>query len=124
MIESIPLYELWKVKTVALLGINADAVHIYAGVVSFLFLAVVYRKQRPKLWMLIPGLLASLLIEVLDYHYWMQTVGYFEWQKSLLDILNTNLLPFILFVLLRGDLLPKRQLPVQKSAPTPLDLPY
>lgn len=107
MIEEIPMYSLMKIKAVSLMGMNADAVHIYAGMVFFLLLAITFRRGSPSGWLLLPGFIASIVVEILDYHYAMHSVGYFSRYLSLMDILNTNIIPVVLYLLLRRNYLPK-----------------
>lgn len=105
MIEATPPYELAKIHLVSALGINADACHIYVGLILFVLAAVVFRKRGVRTWMLIPVIVSAILGEVFDAQHQLNVLGYWEWDKSIHDILNTVLMPVVLYCLLKLRLL-------------------
>lgn len=113
MIELPSFYEQLKIDIVSYLGINADAVHIYLGLVPFLMIATAFRNRGLHIWMLIPVLLLSLGVEIADASHQLHTLGYIEWHKGFMDLVNTNLSPLVLFFLLRAN-----RLPVQQEVPS------
>lgn len=101
MIEAPPYFESLKIQIVAALGINADACHIYVGVLIFMLTAIAFRRKGVRLWMLIPVIAAAVMGEVFDAFHQLHALGYWEWHKSLIDIVNTVLMPVVLFLLLK-----------------------
>lgn len=105
MIEATPQFESVKIQLVNALGINADACHIYVGLILFVLAAAVFRKRGVRPWMLIPVIVSAILGEILDAKYQIHALGYWEWDKSLRDIVNTVLMPVVLYYLLKLRLL-------------------
>ena len=101
MIEAPPYFESMKIHLVSSLGINADACHIYIGVLLFMLTAITFRKKGVRSWMLIPVLVAAIGCEVFDAFHQLHALGYWEWHKSARDILNTTLMPMVLYFLLK-----------------------
>ena len=105
MVETVPLFERFKTVLVGAIGIDADGCHIYIGLLLFMSAAIAFRKKGVRAWMLIPVLFSSILGEVFDAFHQMHALGYWEWNKSLMDIFNTNLMPVALYFLLKLRLL-------------------
>jgi hypothetical protein len=88
-------YQLFKLWWLAVLPLTKDAIHIYIGFVLLLIALIVFRRRLSSYQALIPGLLVSLVMEVFDLR-----DGY-SLGASVHDIINTNLLPFVLVTLAR-----------------------
>jgi hypothetical protein len=88
-------YQLFKLWWLAVLPLTKDAIHIYIGFVLLLIALVVFRRRLSSYQALIPGLVVSVVLEVFDLR-----DGY-SLGASVHDIINTNLLPFVLVTLAR-----------------------
>jgi hypothetical protein len=88
-------YQLFKLWWLAVLPLTKDAIHLYIGFLCLLIALVVFRRRLSSYQALIPGLLISLTLEVFDLR-----DGY-SVGASVHDIINTNLLPFVLVTLAR-----------------------
>lgn len=94
-------YQQLKNQVLSVLGFSKDAVHIYIGVGCFLLSILVLRVPPSAYRTLALGLLVSLAMEALDLR---DNVRYRETTRalaSLHDLLNTNLVPFLIVVALR-----------------------
>jgi hypothetical protein len=92
-------YDHLKNFIVTLLHLSKDATHIYIGFFSLIAAVVILRKPLTSSIVLLPGLLISFGIEVLDV-----LVDYLEakpirWTASVHDLMNTNLIPVLLVTL-------------------------
>ena len=73
-----------------------------------LFVALlVFRAPLRSYRALLPGLLAALAMEVLDLRDDRAGLGHFRWTASVKDVVNTNLLPFVLVTIARLGLIRK-----------------
>ena len=88
-------YQLFKLWWLAVLPLTKDAIHIYIGFIGLLIGLIVFRRRLSSYQSLIPGLLVSLTMEFFDLR-----DGY-SVGASVHDIINTNLLPFVLVTLAR-----------------------
>ncbi|MBW8874587.1 MAG: hypothetical protein JF614_06455 [Acidobacteria bacterium] len=88
-------YQLFKLWCLAILPLTKDAIHVYIGFVCLLGAVMVLRRRLGSYQALIPGLVLSVAMEVLDLR-----DGY-PWSSSVHDLVNTNLLPFVLVTLAR-----------------------
>lgn len=80
------------------LGLSRDAIHIHIGFMCFFIAALVMRKKlTPQL--LIPGLVVSVAMEVMDVYDSMK-FGKIYVAASVHDLVNTNLIPVMIYVLL------------------------
>lgn len=123
MIETPDIFEQMKVLIVDFTGLNADALHVYFGLVFFFLMAIPYRHRGLRWWMLLPTLIISILTEVLDRRYQLSLLGVWSWSQSVHDIVNTNLIPVVLYALLKWRRLPSSRpsapLVAAESAPLP-----
>jgi hypothetical protein len=96
-----------KMALVEHLGVSKDACHIYVGLGVFLLATVVLRTRRGSLipWLLV--LLVAAVGEFLDRYDDLHQIGYWRWQESAHDLLNTLFWPTVLLVLFRLGLLAK-----------------
>ena len=92
-------YDHLKNLIISILHLSKDATHIYIGFFSLIAAVVFLRKPLTSSVVLLPGLLISFGIEVLDL-----LVDYLEshsirWGASIHDLMNTNLIPVLLVAL-------------------------
>ncbi|MES1244190.1 MAG: hypothetical protein ABUT39_21475 [Acidobacteriota bacterium] len=88
-------YQMFKLWWVSVLPLAKDAIHIYIGFLCLFLALVLFRRKLGSFTALIPGLLVALAMEAFDLR-----DGY-GWMESLKDVINTNLLPFLLVLLTR-----------------------
>ena len=88
-------YQIFKIGWLAVLPLTKDAIHISIALLCFLVALILFRRSLTSYAALIPGLVVSLAMEVLDLR-----DGY-DWLASLKDIVNTNLIPFVIVLLAR-----------------------
>ena len=88
-------YQVFKLGWLAVLPLTKDAIHIYIGFLCFLVALILFRRSLTSYTALVPGLLVSLALEVFDLR------DGFGWLASLKDVINTNLIPFVLVLLAR-----------------------
>lgn len=92
-------YDHLKVFIVTLLHLSKDATHIYIGFFSLVAAIVFLRKPLTSSVVLLPGLVLSFGIEVLDVLVDYLGSKPIRWGASLHDLLNTNLIPVLLVAL-------------------------
>jgi hypothetical protein len=88
-------YQIFKLGWLAVLPLTKDAIHIYIGFLCLLVALILFRRSLSSYSALVPGLVVSLAMEVFDLR-----DGY-DWLASLKDVVNTNLIPFVLVLLAR-----------------------
>jgi len=88
-------YQLLKLWLLAALPLTKDAIHVYIGFLCLLGALIVLRRRLTSYQALLPGLLISVTMEVFDLR-----DGY-GWTASVHDLINTNLMPFVLVTLAR-----------------------
>jgi hypothetical protein len=88
-------YQIFKLWWVSVLPLTKDAIHVYIGFLCLLLALILFRRRLGSFTALIPGLLVSITMEVLDLR-----DGY-GWAESVKDLVNTNLIPFLLVLLTR-----------------------
>jgi len=94
-------YQQLKGQILAVVGLSKDAVHLYIGLGCFLLSILVLRFSPTQYRSLILGLVVSLGMEALDLR---DNVRYRETTRalaSLHDLVNTNLLAYLIVVALR-----------------------
>jgi hypothetical protein len=88
-------YQVFKLWWLAVLPLTKDAIHVYIGFLCLLVALILLRRRLTSYWALVPGLLVSITMEILDLR-----DGY-GWAASAKDLVNTNLIPFLLVLLAR-----------------------
>jgi hypothetical protein len=88
-------YQVFKLWWVSVLPLTKDAIHVYIGFLCLMLALILFRRRLSSFTALIPGLLVSLTMEVFDLR-----DGY-GWAASVKDLINTNLIPFLLVLLTR-----------------------
>jgi len=94
-------YQQLKGQILAAVGLSKDAVHLYIGIGCLLISVLVLRFAPTAYRSLALGLLVSLGMEAMDLR---DNVRYREATRavaSLHDLVNTNLLPYLMVVALR-----------------------
>ncbi|MFP5286584.1 MAG: hypothetical protein ACLGI9_12655 [Thermoanaerobaculia bacterium] len=88
-------YQIFKLWWLAVLPLTKDAIHVYIGFLCLLIALIVFRRRLTSYWAIVPGLVVSVLMEILDLR-----DGY-NWIASAKDLVNTNLIPVVLVTLAR-----------------------
>jgi len=88
-------YQVFKLWWVSVLPLTKDAIHVYIGFLCLLLALILFRRKLGSFTALIPGILVSITMEVFDLR-----DGY-AWMESAKDLVNTNLIPFLLVLLTR-----------------------
>ena len=88
-------YQVFKLWWVSVLPLAKDAIHIYIGFLCLFLALVLFRRKLGSFTALIPGLVVAVVMEILDLR-----DGY-RLLESVKDVVNTNLLPFLLVLLAR-----------------------
>jgi hypothetical protein len=94
-------YQQLKTEILSAVHLSKDAVHLYIGIGCFLLSVMVLRVAPTAYRSLLLGLIVSLGMEAMDLR---DNVRYSEQTRviaSLHDLVNTNLLPYLLVVGLR-----------------------
>lgn len=100
MIAQLPFFLQLKTWLVAVAGVTADAMHIYLG--TLCFLVSVSATKHPLRWRtLIPVFVLAGLAEVFDLYYDAVGTGILRLTESAHDVVNTSLIPVLMFALLR-----------------------
>ena len=98
-------YQLLKLRVLDVIPISKDAAHVYVGMLCLLLTLALLRAPLKSYRALIPGLLAALAMEVFDLRDDRTSLGRFRWDASLRDVVNTNLLPFVVVTAARVGLI-------------------
>jgi hypothetical protein len=104
-------YQQLKGQILSVVGLSKDAVHLYIGIGCFLLSILVLRLPPTAYRSLVLGLVVSLGMELLDLR---DNVRYRETTRalaSLHDLVNTNLLAYLIVVALRLRLGPPAKAP-------------
>lgn len=80
--------------------LSRDVLHVYGGVLFFMFWIVVFKKQRQILCLTIISI-AALVNEILDILFVLKRTNNINWTENISDIFNTIFLPFLLYLFLR-----------------------
>jgi hypothetical protein len=93
-------YQRIKLVVLSLLPLTKDAIHVYVGCACLLATASLLRWPLSSVKVLLPGLVLSLAMEVVDLRDgWRQHKPH--WAGSIHDLVNTNLIPAAIVVLAR-----------------------
>src|SRR5690242_2075688 len=90
-----------KLAIVAATGLSKDTLHVYVGLATFVFAALLLRKPARSVvpWLFVLGV--AILGEIVDMHEDLRILGYWRWADSLHDIANTLFWPTVLLLLAR-----------------------
>lgn len=90
-----------KLAIVNLTGLSKDALHVHVGLAIF-FLSGALLRKPPHAWAPLGIILAlAALGELLDRRDNILDIGYWLWDDSLHDMLNTLFWPSVIFALAR-----------------------
>ena len=103
------LFQEYKLQLVQLLHLAKDAIHIYIGFACFMLAVTLFRRSPRTIQALIPGLILALMLEIIDLRDDLLSSGNLRWSASLKDIVNTNLIPVVLYMAARWDMWRPRQ---------------
>ena len=92
-----------KLAIEAATGLSTDALHVYVGLSIFLLAKLALPKHLNKLLPLAFVVVAAVMGELLDMRDDINNLGYWRWQASLHDLVNTVFWPFILYVFIRSS---------------------
>lgn len=92
-------YQDFKHLWLSVLPLTKDAIHIYVGFGALLISLIVLRLRITSYLALLPGLLISIAMEAFDLR------DGFGWLESAKDLVNTNLIPFLLVQIARWRLI-------------------
>lgn len=81
------------------LDVSRDAIHIHIGFACLALVLLVTTKKLSSFSILLPGFIVSLLMELMDLRDYYNFRGRFIFVDHLHDLVNTNLIPFILVLL-------------------------
>lgn len=95
------LYQSLKLQAARMLPLTNDTIHIYVGFGCYVITVALFRLKPSSIWALLPGILVSVLMEVSDLRAELLADQVPRWLNSLKDIVNTNLIPFVLVLLSR-----------------------
>jgi uncharacterized membrane protein YqgA involved in biofilm formation len=90
-----------KMVVVAAVGLQKDALHVYAGLTIFLVALSVLRSRPRSVIPLVAVALVAVLGEIVDARDDVNSLGHWRWRASAHDLWNTLFWPSVLWVLLR-----------------------
>lgn len=93
------LYQQLKPILLQFFKLSKDAIHIHVGFFSLLVFLLFSGRKLNSLINLIPGLSLSIMMEILDLRDNLVYAGTLRLGASLHDLVNTNLIPFVLVLL-------------------------
>lgn len=102
------MYEHLKDLLVTLMGLSRDSLHANLGILIFLAAGVVFRKPLGHWIPIAAVVLLELVNEMFDRARDITYLGYWDWAESVHDMLNTTLLPAIIFLMIRYGIVFKR----------------
>lgn len=97
----VEFYQRVKPIIVDLLSLSKDAIHIHVGFLTFCLAYLIFKRLRTSLKLVLFPLSLSLVMEVFDAIADYKRLGYLLYPAYLHDLLNTNLIPVLIFILLR-----------------------
>jgi hypothetical protein len=95
-----------KLFLVALTGLSKDALHVHVGLGTMLGAAMIFRREfRSYLpWLMV--LVAAVCGEMLDmYDDLISSPGYWQWEMSVHDLVNTLFWPTVVLLVTRSEIL-------------------
>ena len=93
-------YQRIKLLVLSILPLTKDAIHVYVGCACLLATAALLRWPLSSYRVLVPGLLLSLAMEVVDLRDGRRQEKV-HWVGSAHDLVNTNLIPLAIVLLAR-----------------------
>lgn len=99
------LFQSIKLSVISAAGLSKDSLHIYVGLAVFLFVALVVIKSVKSAAPLLAVFFVAIIGEILDMRDDFSSLGYWRWQASMHDVVNTLFWPTVLFFLAKCGLL-------------------
>ena len=90
-----------KLVIIATTGLSRDALHIYTGLITMFMAALILLRPLRSMVPLVMVLLVASLGETIDLYDDIAFRGYWRWNASLHDFLNTMFWPTLIFLLAR-----------------------
>lgn len=103
------LFQATKLYLVTTTGLSRDALHICVGLALFLVAAVIFRKSLRSFLPVLIVMAVAILGELLDMRDDFRVFGYWDWQNSLGDFINSVFWPLAICLMARTGLLGGRQ---------------
>ena len=94
-------YQLLKLRVLDTVPVAKDAAHIYVGVACLLLAVLVFRVPLRSWRALLPGLIATVVMEAFDLRDNLTDGVGLRWRASFRDVVNTNLIPVVLVLTTR-----------------------
>lgn len=94
-------YQSLKPVILELLGLTRDAVHIHVGFFCLVLVLLFTQKKANSWFVLLPGFLVSLMMEFMDLWDDYHARHVLNFMASLHDLINTNLIPVVIVLLVR-----------------------
>ncbi|MFW1666139.1 hypothetical protein [Acinetobacter ursingii] len=98
-------FQEFKIYIVHFTHLARDALHIYAGLLVFLCVAFLDKRQLKSIWALFAVILVAIGAELLDARDDFINLGYWRFDASLHDILNTIFWPCMLWLIAKFRIL-------------------
>lgn len=101
LIPAMSAFQNFKVEVIEITGLSRDALHIYVGLGVLLIAAGLLRRPLHSVvpWLLV--LAVACVGELGDMHDNISGMGFWMWEASLHDLLNTLFWPTVLCALAR-----------------------
>ncbi|WP_298831078.1 hypothetical protein [uncultured Piscinibacter sp.] len=90
-----------KMAIVAATGLSRDVLHLHIGLAAFFSVAAITRRSLGSLVPWFAVVLLASVGEALDWHDDVRSLGYWRWEASLHDLLNTVFWPTVLLLVYR-----------------------
>lgn len=91
-------YQLAKLHVVQAVGLSKDALHVYAGLLIFLGVILVFRKPMRSVVPLIAVVVAAAIAEAFDARDDIASLGHWRVGASAHDVINTVFWPAVFFI--------------------------
>ncbi|VTX95111.1 Uncharacterised protein [Acinetobacter ursingii] len=88
-----------------IVNLTRDALHIYAGLLIFFCVAFLDKRQLKSIWALFAVVLIAISAELLGARDDLINYGYWRFDASLHDILNTIFWPLVLWLIAKFKIL-------------------
>lgn len=98
---AVSTFQAIKLAIVSVTGLSKDALHIYVGLVVFFAAMRIFRRQGHCFMPLLAVFIVACCGEVLDMRDGLHSLGYWRWDASLHDVINTLFWPSVIAVLMR-----------------------
>ena len=98
-------FQEFKIYIDHLIDFKRDALHIYAGLLVFFCVAFLDKRQLKSIWALFAVVLTAIGAELLDARDDLINYGYWRFDASLHDILNTIFWPLVLWLIAKFKIL-------------------